>query len=223
MMTIRNIEAVIFDMDGTLVDSELLTDRVVQQLLEQHGIATNEFDCSQCHGITWKKVEALLQSSFPQLSKLKLAEPLHDRFHALGKELEPDAIPGAQLAVQAAHQVARTAIGTSSNRESLQEVVRRLKLADFLTTTVSAEDYEDAKPAPDCYLLLAKRLDVAPSNCLVFEDSVPGIESARAAGMTVIAITHRCAALELVTELADGTVGNYTELPANFFAEACDG
>ena len=217
-MTITNIQAVIFDMDGTLVDSELLTEKAVQQLLEQHEIAPGEFDYTQCYGITWKKIEALLIDHFPPLAGQELAGPLQKSFHSMGLELKPGPIPGAQWAVQSAHQVAKTAIGTSSNRESLDEVIQRLELSNSLTTTVSAEDYENSKPAPDCYLLVAEKLGVDPKNCVVFEDSIPGIQAAKAAGMAAIAITHRCPNLELATELADKTITNYQELPKDFFS-----
>jgi HAD superfamily hydrolase (TIGR01509 family) len=217
-MAITKIQAVIFDMDGTLVDSELLTEKAIVQLLEQNQISPTGFDYTQCYGITWKNIEALLIDHFPQLVGKELAGPLQQRFHSMGLELKPDPIPGAQWAVQSAHQVGKTAIGTSSNRESLDEVVERLNLADFLTTTASAEEYERSKPAPDCYLFVAEKLGVHPKNCVVFEDSIPGIRAAKAAGMATIAITHRCPNLELATKLADKTIKNYKELPEDFFS-----
>ena len=217
-MAITNIKAVIFDMDGTLVDSELLTEKAVEQLLDENDISPEGFDYTQCYGITWKNIEALIIEHFPQLSGKSLAGPLQHSFHTMGLELKPDPIPGAQWAVQAAHQVAKTAIGTSSNRESLDEVVERLELSDFLNTTASAEDYSKSKPAPDCYLYVAEKLGIAPKHCLVFEDSIPGIKAAKAAGMAAIAITHRCPNLELATELADKTITNYQELPKDFFS-----
>jgi HAD superfamily hydrolase (TIGR01509 family) len=63
-----------------------------------------------------------------------------------------------------------------------------LGLLDKFDTIVSADDYEHGKPAPDCYLLAAERLGVAPANCLVFEDTEMGIESATAAGMASVKV-----------------------------------
>lgn len=220
-MAITNIHAVLFDMDGTLVDSELLTEKAVECVLVDHGLSIGNFDATACYGITWKKIEGILWSAFPTLSGHPLTQILQAHFHQMGLELKPAPIPGAQWAVKAASQVAQAAIGTSSNRESLLEVVQRLELNSFLSTTASAEDYTNSKPAPDCYLLLAKRLNIAPKNCLVFEDSIPGIQAAKAAGMKVIAITHRCHNLELARELADKTISNYNELPQDFFASIC--
>ena len=216
-MAFSNIKAIIFDMDGTLVDSELLTEKAIEKLLEHHSIVPGNFDYTQCYGITWKKIEAMLMDYFPKLVQQPLAARLQESFHTMGLELKPAPIPGAQWAVQAAHQVAKTAIGTSSNRESLDEVVARLGLSDFLTTTASAEDYQDSKPSPDCYLHVAEKLKIKPKDCLVFEDSIPGIQAAKAAGMATIAITHRCPNLQLASKLADRAIRDYEELPWDFF------
>ena len=216
-MAIVNIEAVIFDMDGTLVDSELLTQKAVQIILDQHKLSAGNFDFTQCYGITWKNIEAILWEYFPTISATPLAATLEDLFHTMGVEHKPDPIKGAKWAVQEANRVAKTAIGTSSERASLDEVVERLQLAAFLNTTVSGEDYEHSKPAPDCYLLVAQQLKVEPKKCLVFEDSIPGIQAARAAEMSVVAITHRCPNRKLANELTYQAVNNYEELPTDFF------
>ena len=216
-MAIANIEAIIFDMDGTLVDSELLTQKAVQRILAQNQVSAGKFDFTQCYGITWKNIEALLWNRFPTISAIPLAATLEDLFYKMVNENKPDPIKGAKWAVQEANRVAKTAIGTSGKRQSLDEVVERLQLAPFLNTTVSAEDYEHSKPAPDCYLLVAQQLNVEPKKCLVFEDSIAGIQAARAAGMNVIAITHRCPNRKLASELTYRAVDNYEELPVGFF------
>ena len=216
-MAIANIQGVIFDMDGTLIDSELFTEQAVERLLTDHGLPTEHVDYKQFYGITWKNIEGKLQAQFPSLASTQLAATLQQHFHAMGLENPPDAIPGSPCAVQEAGKWMKAAIGTSSNRESLEEVITQLGIRDALSVAVSAEDYEHSKPAPDCYLLVAKNLSVQPHRCLVFEDSIPGIRAARAAGMSVIAITHRCTNEALAKELADMAIANFEELPEHFW------
>ena len=216
-MTIKNIQGVIFDMDGTLIDSELFTEQAVESLLQDNNLPTENVDYKQFYGITWKNIEAKLHHLFPALAQKELAATLQSYFHHMGIEHPPDPIEGSPLAVREAGKRMKAAIGTSSNRESLEEVIDQLGIRESLQAAVSAEDYENSKPAPDCYLLAAKNLGVEPSQCLVFEDSIPGIKAARAAGMFVIAITHRCTNEKLATELADMAIRNYTELPEDFW------
>jgi beta-phosphoglucomutase-like phosphatase (HAD superfamily) len=216
-MIIANIKGVIFDMDGTLIDSELFTEQAVERLLKENGLPTDTVDYKEFYGITWKNIEGKIQKLFPTLANTTLAPTLQKYFHTMGMENPPDAIEGSPCAVQEAGKLMKAAIGTSSNRESLEEIIDQLGIRDSLSSAVSAEDYTNSKPAPDCYLLAAKNLGIDPKNCLVFEDSIPGIKAARAAGMFVIAITHRCTNEKLATELADMAIRNYTELPEDFW------
>lgn len=216
-MTIQNVQAVIFDMDGTLVDSELITEQAVKRILRESEVTPENLDYTQFYGITWLNIESILQDIFPILGTTPLAGRLQHYFHTMGIEDPPAAIEGAQCAVQEASAHLKTAIGTSSNRESLDEVTDRLQLREVLSFAASAEDYERSKPAPDCYLLVAKNLGVAPEACLVFEDSIPGIRAAQAAQMQVVAVTHRSPNEVLARELADLAISNYTELPKDFW------
>ena len=220
-MAITGIEAVIFDMDGTLIDSELLTDKAVRHLLADKSIEPGDLDCTQFYGVTWVKISTMLVERFPELDSPDLPKVLQHHFHSLGLASPPPPIEGSADAVRAAFRLAKTAIGTSSNRESLEEVIDYLDIRDVLSTTASAEDYANSKPDPDCYLTVANRLGVSPKQCLVFEDSIPGLEAARAAGMFAIAITHRTTDLQRATEIADLAVSNYTELDARFFEAVC--
>lgn len=217
MMTIHNRRAVIFDMDGTLIDSELHTEEAVLALLTEHKIEAGDLNCQQFYGITWRAISERLVELFPGLRSHCSPELLQRLFYRLGRESPPPLIQGAREALVQASALLPTAIGTSGNRESVLELLSRFKLDDVLHGYVCAEDYTHSKPNPECYLLAAERLGVAPQDCLVFEDSIPGLRAAKAAGMQTVAITHRSPDEALARELADYAVAHYELLPPDFF------
>ena len=211
------VSAVIFDMDGTLVDSEVLTEQVVRELLQENALSVDEVDYAMCYGVTWSRIADMLCIRFRGLKRRGLEQGLSARFLALSLRRPPSEIAGATNAVRLAGARVKTAIATSSTRASVTEVSRRLGIVNVLTTVVSAEDYANSKPAPDCYLLAAARLGVEPQGCLVFEDSIPGLQAARAAGMRVVAITHRSTDVTLAMSIADAAIQTYEALPGTFW------
>ena len=118
----------------------------------------------------------------------------------------------------AAHAVMPTAIISSSYRENIEQTIRQMGIENHVTYYAGADDYKDPKPAPDGFLTAAEVMRVNPANCLVFEDSITGIRGARAAGMHVVAITHRSNDVSRATELADLAIADYSELDKDFFS-----
>ena len=107
-------------------------------------------------------------------------------------EIELPVVPGAVEAVRRLDAAGyRLAVASSSNRELIDAVLRRLELTERFAVTVSSEEVERGKPAPDVYLETARRLGVAASRCAAIEDSASGIRAARAAGMHVVAYPNR--------------------------------
>ncbi len=209
-----------FDLDGTLVDSEVLTDQGVRDHLEAHGLAPRLAPKpSSFHGETWAHIGARLAESFPVLDGPATAATLREVFDKEAAAAPPRKIPGAEAALQAALQGFKTAIVTSNNRATLEHTLAHFELDRDALWTVCAEDVLRSKPAPECYLRAAALVEVAPSRCLVFEDSVAGLTAARAAGMTSIAIARArdesdCRPLK---DLATRVIRDFTELSADFF------
>jgi HAD superfamily hydrolase (TIGR01509 family) len=182
------IAAVIFDLDGVLVDSEQLWDDARRELVRERGR-------------TWRPdaTRAMMGMSSPEWSRY-LHDELHvdmtppeisaavvERLERLYREQLP-LIPGAAETVAAVSARYRVALASSANREIIDLV---LELADLrFEATVSSEEVAHGKPAPDVYLEAARRLGVSPERCAAVEDSANGIRSAAAAGMTVIAIPN---------------------------------
>lgn len=198
--------AVLFDLDGTLLDSEGVAERAVEALMAAHGVDAATVDAGRYKGVTWASVEADLRARFGVADVT--AERMSAHFDALAYAEWPPPIGGAAQARRAAAESCRVALVTSGNRPWADRALAELGLTDVLTTRVTAEDVTRSKPDPQPYLIGAERLGVAPERCLVFEDSVAGVAAGRAAGMTTVGIGRD----------GDFRVADYTDLPARFFA-----
>ena len=209
--------AVFFDMDGTLVDSETLTEPTVIALCDELGIHDVEIDCRQFFGHSWLEIERRLVNYYPQIDgKTDIPARMQELFHELLRDKQPPVIPGSRETLIAISKRMPVAIVTSSGRESAAETIRRMDVTDHVSFYAGFEDYENCKPEPDGYLKAAEVLQVDPENCLIFEDSVAGIQAAKNAGMAVVAVTFRCADIETATDLADMAIRDYFDLDEDF-------
>lgn len=212
------MKAVFFDLDGTLIDSEPLTGLAIPVLLAEHGIDA-EVDCRPFRGVTWEHIEGPLIERFPQLEADLRAGRLRTLFHEQAEVQPPRPLPGAIRAVQAAGATARTAVVTSSARPWLELAMSLLGDDVRFDELICDGDYVKSKPDPECFLLAASRLGVEPGDCLVFEDSLVGLEAAAAAGMRSVAITRSAGDPARAAQLAHLVVQDYTHLPEGFFEE----
>ena len=218
MSELGRMSAVFFDMDGTLIDSETLTEPTIVALCKELGIHDVDIDCTQFFGGPWLEVERTLIQYYPQIDgKTDISARLQELFHNLLRDEPPPLIPGSREMLIEISKLMPVAIVTSSGRESAAETARRMEIADDISFYLGFEDYENGKPEPDGYLKAADALQVDPMKCLVFEDSIPGIQAAKNAGMAVIAVTHRCPDIETATELADRVIRDYSDLGQDFF------
>jgi HAD superfamily hydrolase (TIGR01509 family) len=184
------IEAVVFDLDGVIVDSEHVWDDVRQELAEERGGSWHDQASRDMMGM-----------SSPEWSRymhdvIGLSEPPEEinaevvrRLEALYREEIP-LLPGAVEAVQALAARWPLGLASSSNRELIDLVLETSGLDRWFEATVSSEEVPRGKPAPDVYLEAASRLGVDSRRCAAVEDSENGIRSAKDAGMRVIAIPN---------------------------------
>jgi HAD superfamily hydrolase (TIGR01509 family) len=183
-------DAVVFDLDGVLVDSEQEWSAAKRALTERQG-----------GGWTDAAETAMLGMSSTEWSRW-----MHDE---LDVPLPPDEIsagvvdilaeryrddlpilPGAHAAVEGLAALVPLGLASSSNREIIDLVLEAAGWTEAFAVTVSSEEVAAGKPAPDVYVEACRRLEAAPRDCLAIEDSGPGIEAAVAAGLTVIAVPN---------------------------------
>ena len=184
------IEAVVFDMDGVLVDSEQVWDDVRESLAKERGGRYDERaqrDMMGMSSVEWSRYmhdRVGLTESPEEINRI-VVERMLRRYEA-----GPPWIPGAIAAVQRIAAEFRLGLASSSNRELIDAVLDAGGVTELFAATVSSEEVARGKPAPDVYLEAARRLGVDPAACVAIEDSHNGIRSAKAAGMACIAIPN---------------------------------
>ena len=186
------LAAVIFDCDGTLVDSEPLAWRAWRDVLAGHGYDLRPEDIELTRGRGWPEIHGHFAKVVPEIGDSARAwEGFSGRLFALLEaELTPfdDAIGTARALHQRGVPVA---VASSSPRARLDATLRAAGLDELFDVTVAGDEVAHGKPAPDLFLTAAERLGVAPADCVAVEDSPPGVASAIAAGMTVVAVARK--------------------------------
>jgi HAD superfamily hydrolase (TIGR01509 family) len=185
------IAAVVFDLDGVIVDSEQVWDEVRERYTRDSGGTYTDAATRDMMGMSapeWSRymAEELRVPGTPEEINTAVVERMLERYGEA-----PPVIPGAVDAVRSIAAGWPTAIASSSNPELIEVVLRVSGLADVIRVAVSSQEVPRGKPAPDVYLEAARRLEVDPRACVAVEDSHNGIRSAHAAGMKVVAVPNQ--------------------------------
>jgi len=193
-----DFKAVIFDMDGVIVDSEPRHERAFLEVVHEIGYGAS-------HGVRWAdwvgRSDHELWLDFvakhqPAQSLEQLLKMKRDRVLEIIRREEP-IFAGLAKLVENLSRVCKLGLASGSERPVVEAVLSLQDLRRFFSATVTASDIKRGKPAPDIFLLTAELLSVAPGDCWVIEDSKPGVAAGLAAGMRVIAITNTHPAQEL--------------------------
>jgi HAD superfamily hydrolase (TIGR01509 family) len=183
--------AVIFDLDGVLLDSESVWDEERHQFVVEHGGHWQPDSQRRMMGMNTAEWTAYLHEELgvpmpPRAIEAAVLQRMQQRY-----EGELPLIDGALQAVQRLARQWPLGLASSSPRPLIEFVLDRAHLAPSFKATVSSDEVAHGKPAPDVYLEAARRLDCEPARCVAVEDSGNGLRAAAAAGMGVIAIPNR--------------------------------
>lgn len=186
---------VIFDLDGTLIDSESIGITAGITAFGRHGYPVTVDLFHSMVGVDQPTGETMLRAALGAdlpLARIKADWQALTRaaYHDQGVPLRPGAAEVLELLGKAGH---RLAVATSSRREPAEWKLERAGLRHHFATVVSYDCITRPKPAPDPFLEAARRLGAAPARCVAFEDSETGAASARAAGMTVVQVPDQVA------------------------------
>jgi HAD superfamily hydrolase (TIGR01509 family) len=183
--------AVIFDMDGVIVESEALWDRAREDLVLATGGVWVDGAQQAMMGMASTQWSVYVRDHLQvPLTAEEINQRIVERLIELYREDFPG-IEGAPQVVRAASERWPLAVASSSNRELIDLVVDLAGIADAFKTTVSSEEAGRGKPEPDVFFEAARQLGVEPAECVVIEDSSNGIKAGKAAGMKVIAAPNR--------------------------------
>jgi len=184
------MRAVIFDMDGVLIDSEPLWRQAEREVFAEQGLILSDDDSKQTMGLRTDELVAYWYHQHRWLARSQaiVARAIDERVAVLIAE-HGQPLPGAVAAVRAARDSGLpVGLASSSSLGLINLIVRALGLDGCFSALCSGVDEEHGKPDPAVYLTTARRLGVPPASCVAIEDSVRGVQAAVAAGMRVVAV-----------------------------------
>lgn len=211
------IDAVIFDMDGTLVDSMWMWHQIDIEYLGRFGIPLPDKLQADIEGMSFHETAVYFKNRFHLEDSI---ERIKDTWNAMAwdkYEREVPLKPGVKAFLdQCRSRGIKLGIATSNSRELTETIIKTHSLQEYFDCIMTGCDVKKGKPAPDVYLAVADKLEVKPEHCLVFEDIIPGIMAGKNAGMRVCAVedVYSSDIRAQKQELADYYITDYTELLA---------
>jgi HAD superfamily hydrolase (TIGR01509 family) len=208
------VRAVIFDLDGVIVDSEIWWDAARQAFAAERGRAWSEEDRHAVMGANSRQWSATMRARLaiddaPATIERAIVDSVVARYEREGAP----AIDGAVEAVRRIAAILPTGLASSAHREVIDAALAATGLEAVFRVVVSSDEVSQGKPEPDVYLEAARRLACPPRACLVVEDSYNGVRAAKAAGMTCVLVPNRTIPPAPGTvELADFVIARLSEL-----------
>lgn len=216
----NHFRAFLFDLDGTLQDTEKLYVKAVQTALAERNCLLSDGEALQLvYGRGWMDVYRDSNARFPHAyPDVQSMEEAVRRLFVTLRDAEDVTIAGSIELLKRLSYEYPVAIVSGSHRRDIQEGIERMGIGENLRFFLGVEDCDPGKPSPVGYLLAAEKLNIAPCHCLVFEDSTAGVLAAKAAGMTCVGL-RRPGAPSQNLSLADWIVSDLTEFDLSGIVE----
>jgi sugar-phosphatase len=214
---IRKVEAVIFDMDGVIIDSETIWKRAEREVFTSVGVKLSDELCKITESMTTSEVTKFWFERQPWKDKSldDVEDEVVERVACLIKQ-EGAPIDGVELLIKKLKANGyKIGLATNSPLRLIQIVLEKLELTDYFDAVASAEHELEGKPNPLVYQSVAKKLKLKPETCIVVEDSYAGLCAAKDAGMRTILIGKENN-LKLEYKIADFKINSYTQFDFSF-------
>ena len=207
------LKAVIFDMDGVIVDSEPIWIASKQQMLKENGVEVPDSYHHRFFGTTLDYMWNAMKSEFDlPLTVEECIGRGEEIRRGMLKASPPKEIKGVKEFIQQLHQGGiPLAIASSSSKANIQQVTVELEIKEYFDVLVSSEECERSKPFPDVFLKAAEDLGVFPAECLIIEDAVNGVAAAKAAGSVCLGFANPNFTRQDLS-LADGIFSDFADL-----------
>jgi HAD superfamily hydrolase (TIGR01509 family) len=183
-------KAIIFDMDGVLVDTEILHSNRYIQVLREYGISLTEKEYYNFWTRDGKGIKEYLEVNSLPFDHNELRKKKRELYQSMLKE-KLELLPGAMDTVKTLSKIYPLALVTSSYREETELILNLTHLKEYFSVVITGNDVTNPKPHPEGFLLASKRLNMPPSQTLVIEDAEKGVVGAHKAGMKVIALPNK--------------------------------
>lgn len=211
-MIIPMLKAFIFDLDGTLIDSEVLWCKAIERFIAGRGLPVTEaYACEVVFGRAWSDIVARVRADYPAIREdIGTIERACLGYYQTLRGTTDIRIPSSIQLLEKLGLTHPVAIVSGSTRSQIADAITMMGVGGRLQFYLGSEDYPRGKPDPMCFLMAARRFGVEPHECLVFEDSAAGVKAAARAGMRCIALRRNnqatsdlSSADEILSDLAD--------------------
>jgi HAD superfamily hydrolase (TIGR01509 family) len=193
------IKAVIFDMDGTIADSEKIAQKVTREFFKKRGIVLTREEEKIMFGLNWKDLVKEILNSRRHEYKQSIKNTLKERYvRTMRKEVK--ALPGVYDLLEEISKNLKIGLATNSRHREVDIIFDKLGFHEYFHLKLARDHVKKGKPDPEIYLKAAGIFKVKPSECVVFEDSIIGLKAAKLAGMKTVAIVNTYTREELEPE-----------------------
>lgn len=215
-MDTKEIKAVVFDMDGVLLDTETICDKTWDIAAKELGLDQMTEAKKRCLGTSKNDTALILNEIYGKDFDIDaFMERTGEIFHEIEEKNGIGKMFWAKESLEALKENYRIALASSTREKTVRRQLKDAGLLEFFETITTGDMVEHSKPEPDIYLKACKSLHLSPENCIAVEDSPNGIKSAKNAGMKTVMIPDRIEPDEKTKKLCDAVFKNLKEMTEN--------